>query len=121
MPAIYRADVWCDSCADAIKAAIKREGAVPKDTTDERRYDSDEYPKYMSNDEASDSPCHCAAGERCLEAAILPSGRKIGALLSTALTSDGVEYVRDAVREGGEVAEFWREAFSAYDLFNRGA
>ncbi len=116
MPAIYRADAWCDSCADAIKAAIKREGALPADITDERCYDSDDYPKYMSNDEASDSPYHCAAGEECLEAEILPSGQKIGALLSTSLTPDGVEYVRCAVREGGEVAEFWREAFRAYDL-----
>ena len=76
----------------------------------------DEYPKYMSDDEESDSPQHCAAGEDCLECEILPSGHKIGALLSTNLTSDGVEYVKEQVQEGGEVAEFWREKFSWIDF-----
>ena len=50
----------------------------------------------------------------CLEAIELPSGRKIGALLSTDLTGDGVRYTREAIAGGGEVAELWAEEFSHY-------
>ena len=51
-----------------------------------------------------------------IEAEVLPSGDKIGALLSTSLTADGADYVREAVAEGGEVAEFWRDAFDWIDF-----
>lgn len=116
MPAIYCADVWCDSCADAIRERITREGGAPTNPNDERSYDSDEFPKYMPEDEEADSPQHCAAREECLEAETLPSGAKIGALLSHSLTSDGVNYVTDAIVEGGEVAEYWAREFSDYDV-----
>jgi hypothetical protein len=106
MPAIYQADTWCDDCADAIKATIQE----PEDPNDESSYDSDEYPKYMGDDESSDSPCHCASGEDCLNAITLPSGRKVGMILGE-LTEDGEAYVREAIEDGGEVAELWKEHF----------
>lgn len=114
MPAIYQADCWCDSCAE-----LDAKGTGDIDTSDERSYDSDEYPKYMGDDEESDCPQHCGAHGDCLEAVELPSGRKIGALLSTSLTSDGVEYVREAIKDGGEVADFWADAFSDYDVVDK--
>jgi hypothetical protein len=101
MPAIYH------DCADAIRADITD---PPSDPEDESSYDSDEYPKNMSDEESSDSPCHCGAGEECLNAIVLPSGRKIGMILGT-LTEDGEAYVREAIEQGGEVAELWKAHF----------
>jgi hypothetical protein len=57
------------------------------DELDESSYDSDEYPKYYRDDEESDSPCHCAGCQKFLE---------------NDLTSDGVEYVKNAVRDALE-------------------
>ena len=118
MPAIYQAECWCDKCADEIKSRLLADATdeQKEDWEDESAYDSDEFPKYMSDDQESDSPCHCAAGEECLAAEVLASGLKIGALLSTSLTSEGAEYVKQAVSEGGEVAEFWRNQFSWIDF-----
>jgi hypothetical protein len=101
MAAIYQADVWCDDCAGKIHG-----------WGDFRDHcgDSDDGPVYMSDDEESDSPQHCASGETCLNAVKLPSGRKIG-LLFGSLTSDGYEYVREAALDGGEVANLWVRHF----------
>lgn len=117
MPAIYQADVWCDSCAQEIRERLQKVRVDHIDEDDERSYDSDEFPKRMGDDEESDSPQHCGSGEECLEAETLPSGRKVGALFGS-LTSDGIEYVKDAIVEGGEVAEFWRVHYTrqGYDL-----
>lgn len=118
MPAIYQADTWCDSCADAIRQQIVTAGNAPENPEDETTYDSDEYPKYMSEDESADTPQHCGSGEDCLEAETLPSGTKIGKLLSCELTTDGIDYVQCYIREGGEVAEWWRQRFESvgYDF-----
>ena len=101
MAAIYQADVWCDDCADAICKRPQLKGSV----------------SHLSNDEESDSPQHCAAHEKCLNAVELPSGRKVGYLFGS-LTSDGVDYVRQAAFEGGQVAALWVKHFSdeGYDL-----
>lgn len=118
MAAIYLADVWCDDCADAIRKRLQSEGHAPEDPSDEHSYDSDEYPKHAADDEESDSPQHCAAGESCLNAVELPSGRKVG-LLFGRLTAEGVEYVQEAaLNNGGEVAALWVQHFSdeGYDL-----
>lgn len=120
MPAIYCADIYCDSCANAIRERILAECSDEEKEKfdDETKYDSDEFPKYMSDDEESDSPQHCACGDECLECVYLPSGDKIGALLSRSLTTDGVSYVTEAVADGGEVAEFWEKEFESdgYDF-----
>lgn len=121
MPAIYCADTWCDSCTDRIKADLRAAAREPADSGDERFYDSDEWPKYMGEDEEADTPQHCASGEDCLEAEVLPSGSKIGALLSRSLTEAGVQYVREYIEQDkpqdergqwlNEVTEFWAREF----------
>ena len=112
MPYIYQADLWCNSCGKAIRKRLRGEGNAPDNPQDECSYDSDEYPKFVCNPGEADCPQHCGAGEDCLEAIELPSGRKIGALLSTELTGEGVRYVEEAIAEGGEVAELWAEEFA---------
>lgn len=118
MPAIYCADTYCDSCADVIREELKA-NATPEQLEewgDECNYDSDDFPKYMGDDEESDSPCHCCCGGDCLEYEELSDGSRIGALLSTNLTTDGIEYVKDVVADGGAVAEFWRVQFDYIDF-----
>ena len=113
MAFIYAADLWCDSCGREIRRQLRREGKAPADPRDEYSYDSDEYPKFAADSGEADCPQHCGSGGDCLEAVELPSGRKVGALLSTDLTEEGVHYVEEAISKGGEVAEFWAEAFAA--------
>jgi hypothetical protein len=118
MAAIYQADLWCDDCADAIREQVQARGHAPADPDDEHTYDSDEYPKHAGDDDESDCPQHCGAGETCLNAIELPSGRKVG-LLFGSLTSDGVDYVREhAFDPSGEVVDLWVRHFSdgGYDL-----
>lgn len=129
MARIYNADCYCDACGKAIEADRKAEIMKERGFTeeefqdhygDERHYDSSEYPKYADDDEESDCPQHCGNHADCLEAEVLPSGHKIGCLIGTSLTSDGLDYLKEAIAEGGEVAEFWYQQFSAagYDLKN---
>lgn len=107
----YSADVWCDSCG----GELCRELPVPHYPPP---YDTDDYPSYYDADsDVADYPQHCAAGEECLEAIELPSGRKIGALLGTQLTEYGVQWLRDTLdNEAGdsEVLELWRSEFAHY-------
>jgi len=120
---IYMADVWCDDCGRAICKRLKREGKAPANPADEWSFDSDEYPKRAGDDEESDTPQHCAAGEHCVNAVTLPSGGKVG-LLFGELTRDGVEYVKEAIAESQEglgskeVVDLWRQHYadSGYDM-----
>jgi hypothetical protein len=113
MAYIYCADVWCDDCGKAICKRLKAEGLAPAKPADEHTYDSDEYPKRCGDDEESDTPEHCAAGEDCLNAITLPGGMKVGYLFGE-LTAVGVEYVKEAIAEGGEVADLWKEHYADY-------
>jgi hypothetical protein len=113
MAYIYCADIYCDSCGEAIKEDLDQRGLTPADPSDEYTYDSDEYPKQVGDDGESDCPQHCGNHGECLEAIELDSGFKIGAPIGE-LTLDGVEYLREAIAEGGEVAEFWEEHYSDY-------
>lgn len=132
MAYLFQSDIYCDDCGKDIqkyrKEALMRgdggETSLSEDEFDvvyssEYNYDSDEFPKYVDNDSigASDSPQHCGSHESCLNAEVLPSGRKVGALLNKDLTEEGVRYVRESVAGGGEVAEFWEQEFgSLYDV-----
>jgi hypothetical protein len=111
MPYIYQADLWCNSCGKAIRGQLRREGHAPVNPADDYSYDSDEFPKFVNDPGEADRPQHCGAGDECLEAVELPSGRRIGALLSTDLTGEGIGYVQEAIEQGGQVAEFWAEEF----------
>ncbi len=110
MPAIYCADIWCDECAQAIRDDVRAHGKAPVDPDDEHSYDSDEFPKHAGDNDESDCPQHCAAGESCLNAQTLSDGNKVGLLLG-GLTNTGIEYVEEAIAEGGLVAEFWRAEY----------
>lgn len=115
---IYQADCWCNSCGKAICDRIAAEGFAPEDPDDERTFDSDEYPKYCGEDEESDGPQHCAAMDECLEAEVLSDGSRVGALLSTSLTTYGVDHLKEMVAEGGNPAlhEFWKSQFDWVDF-----
>ena len=104
MAAIYNCDVYCDECADDIRYSIAKElfdnggcaclpdgtvGSVFEDVDDlddylrgmdETLYDSCDYPKYYQDYSEADCQQHC---EDC------------GDFLENALTSDGVDYVRE--------------------------
>jgi hypothetical protein len=118
MAYIYRADVWCDECGEAIRARLTAEGKAPADPDDEWSYDSDDFPKRAGDDDESDCPQHCAANEDCINAIELPSGGKVG-LLFGELTLDGVAYVQEAIEEAAadscawckEVVALWQEHY----------
>jgi len=125
MGAIYEADVWCDDCASKIKSRIASEcrgtGTIIDhvdnddlvellDDIDEREYDSDEYPKHYDEDtEESDCPQHCA---------------DCGTFLENPLTTDGADYVREAVIEaiesGRDDSVALTEWFPYYDWIDWG-
>lgn len=119
MPYIYQSDCWCDSCGEAIATRLRANASEAEiiDWSDERYYDSDEYPKWMNADEEWDSPQHCGSGPDCLEYVQLSDRRKIGALLSISLTSDGEVYVQEqvAIDPDNPVCQFWKEQFSWID------
>lgn len=108
MAGIYNADIFCDSCINGIKEDIctdlwsesfgneTPDGVAITDfesweeldnhlrDMDESLYDSDEYPKYCSDSEESDTPQHCGG---------------CGTFLGNDLTTYGNDYVREAVNE----------------------
>ena len=136
MAAIYQADVWCDDCANCIKDRIvtelwdNRENAecpdgIPvtdfdsiadlRDYLDSVTFDSDDYPQYCSDDEECDSPQHCAAHEECFNAIDL-GDYKVGYFFGNSLTTDGEDYVRQAVIDGGLVSDLWADHYSYLDF-----
>ena len=123
MSYIYQADVYCDDCGKAICRRLKREGLAPADPDDEWTFDSDEYPKRADDDDEADTPQHCASGEHCINAVMLPSGEKVGYLFGE-LTAVGVEYIKEAIAEAQEglgskeVTDLWQEHYRSkgYDL-----
>lgn len=84
---IYRADVYCDLCAGVIMHdLLTASGKRLIDYAHECDYDSDEFPKgpFDAEFEESDTPNHCA---------------NCGVFLENPLTTDGYEYVREAVAQ----------------------
>lgn len=106
---IYRADIYCKECGEAIQAKLSKEGKAPSFPHLESTFDSDEYPKgpYPDGGGEADTPHHCGNAHRCLNPLELSDGQKVGRWLGNPLTKAGVEYVREAQFEGGEVAELW--------------
>ena len=120
MPYVYQADLWCDDCGAEICSELKRRGAAPDDPDDQYSYDSDDYPKYVVSEGESDCPSHCASGDDCINAVEIEPGWKVGCLITEKLTSEGVEYVREAIEKSrlknihSGIMELWAEAFSDY-------
>jgi hypothetical protein len=86
---IYDAALYCPDCARKIKADLKKEGLDPRDYVDEHEYDSSEWPKgpFAEGGGEADSPQHCDGCQVFLE---------------NPLTTDGEEYVVEAVRRDHE-------------------
>jgi hypothetical protein len=118
----YQADIWCDDCGDAIKAVLIAEGQ-------QNIGDTNDWPQWGDDDEPTDSPQHCASGKTCINAITLPYGGKIGCLIGTSLTKEGVECVKEAIADARErvakfgdkaephsvqVCELWAEEFFPY-------
>lgn len=143
MAAIYQADIFCDDCADDIKRRIYVELWNSRDTEfcpdgaacsrfesmadlddylqemDEREYDSGDYPKWCSDDAESDCPEHCGSHADCINAYIMSDGGRIGYCFGNSLTSDGEDYVKEAVREGdddGVAREVWSVEYDYIDF-----
>jgi hypothetical protein len=114
MAYVYCADVYCSDCGARIKKWLDKAEQTPEHPEDETIFDSDDYPKWCDDDEESDSPQHCASHGDCINVITLESGYKIGCLIGTCLTTDGVDYIKERIAEGGEVAEFWKKEFGDY-------
>lgn len=139
MPGIYQAEIYCDDCIEDIRRRVGRDiwedatvTVLPDGTAKEQfddlddlweylesmseyDYDSDEYPKWCSDDEESDTPTHCGSLEHCLNPTELADGSKVGYFFGNSLTSEGEEYVKEIVREGGLVADLWQEYYDYID------
>ncbi len=99
---MYAADLYCADDGEAIRADLRREGKAPADEDDEDSYDSDDFPKGPLLDAGggeADTIWHCAAGDGCLNAILLPSGTKIGAWLGNNLTDDGVAWLCEQLQD----------------------
>lgn len=112
MPYAYCADLYCDDCGNAMREAIDETGRGPDDPSDEASYDSDDYPKWVSADDETDSPFHCGSGDGCPNAT-----DGIPPLVTERLTADGVAYVREAIESADgnpAVLAMWAEEFADY-------
>jgi hypothetical protein len=87
---MFRAAFYCEDCGRDL----------PQEPVEGGPYDSDEYAIETYDLGEADSPQHC---DRCWR------------LLDFSLTSDGIEYVREALQDGSgdpQVLAEWREAFA---------
>lgn len=110
---IYAADIYCEACAERIKASLDADGLTPNDL---QSYDSNFYPKgpFEEGGGESDSPQHCGSHRNCLEAIELENGLKIGKFLGNPLTGHGLAYVRELLADEphNEVARMWAEFYN---------
>ncbi len=104
---IYLDGLLCEDCGKVIQEQIRHEN---------HRYPTF-YPQgpYTDGGGESDFPRHCARGENCLNAFHCSDGTKIGVWLENELTEKGVEYVKEAVKEGGYIANLWLEWYIDLD------
>lgn len=96
---IYEADIYCETCGQAIRDALDKTGDRPTDWRDESTHDSNEYPQGPFEAGEADYPWHCGG---------------CGLFLENPLTSEGIRYVAEAISEKhglctGEWADFYRE------------
>lgn len=103
---MFEADLYCAPCGEAIAATL------PEPDEWEREHpDSDSYPvAYDSSEGESDTPDHCGECQLFLE---------------RNLTEDGIEYVRDAIRDlalgygRDEIVKGWSEFYGIYTFKER--
>lgn len=112
---VYAAALYCAPCGLDVRRRLEREGKAPKpsEVLDERSYDSGHYPKgpVPRGGGESDSPELCASGAECLRALELEDGRH-GAWLGNDLTSEGMEWLREALLERPTpLVLFWARSY----------
>ena len=124
MTYIYKAELYCDDCGKRIREELDALVGTPEDVKNEDAYDSDDYPEYIGKSDESDTPNHCGSHKLCLDPVVLfdPVNKvefKVGKLLTTVLTADGIDYVRKHIEDEGEydspyfspVVAHWREVY----------
>ncbi len=96
---IYQADLYCAGCVTEIQESL----APNEIPGDENTYTSDEYPKgpYPDGGGEADCPNYCLG---------------CGCFLENPLTSDGYEYVKEAVESHILSSECVNEWFDYYNL-----
>jgi hypothetical protein len=108
---IYNADMYCEDCGLAIRESLDSLYArigIPTgfDPDDESSYDSGDYPKgpISQEENEADSPYHCGAGDRCLNALECPrhDDHKHGCFLENRLTVDGMAQLAKMYQEQAE-------------------
>lgn len=113
---IYQAALWCEDCGAAIRRDLLALGKGPADPDDEDTYDSNDFPKgpFPDGGGEADCPQHC---DDC------------GCWLENDLTSEGMDYLKDAIaaflyRGDGdpETIRAWIDGYdvSLSDLLERG-
>lgn len=118
MAYIFQADIYCDDCGHALCRKFDTAGERPADVEDEHSYDSDEYPKRVGDDDdhgESDTQTHCASGPTCVNA-FWVGAFKVGELLGTNLTQDGIQYVVDMIQENpnSDYSRYLHATFGEY-------
>lgn len=110
----YKADVWCDTCGERIRAELTIAGTAPADPEDESSYDSDDFPKHYDaeNDEV-DGPQNCASGDCDGND---QTGR-YGTFLETQLTPDGYSALQKMLdRDGATLPAYAQEWADFYQF-----
>lgn len=127
---IFGADTFCDGCGEQICKRLVAAGKAPANVADQSSYDSDDFPKRCGDDDdhgASDSPCHCGSGPKCINAEKLnDGGEPLAKLLGTDLTPAGeqyvIEYIDQEESETNLVTVFWARKFAPhYDSIREAA
>ena len=118
---IYQAELFCEECGLDIKALLNEQGKYPQNPDDETTFDSDFYPKGPYDDGGGESDCveHCGSGDGCINAIEWDDGSKSGCMLENPLTRDGVEHLKEAIRERNEgepneVVDLWESFYKEY-------
>lgn len=106
------AELYCEDCARKYIIPQTRAGFPEKMNAEEKReYNQMIRDGWVNPREEWDSPEHCASREDCVNA-IMVGEHKIGAWLENRLTSDGLKYVKEVIRErDGLCWELWAECY----------
>lgn len=106
---------YCEKCAKSHMARLIAEGNAPANLADERTFNSLDFPKGPVEMGSSDIPEHCGSGPSCLESTII-DGVNCGCFLENDLTSKGIEYILDLLKEepDSSVGLFWADYYSKH-------
>jgi|TARA_R100000093_G_C1897367_1_gene58809 hypothetical protein len=104
---IYKAALYCSDCVEEIKEDLKATCPVDTQDIEQGLFDTDDYPAgpYPDSGGEADSPQHC---DGC------------GLFLKNSLTTDGNDYVLEALQELQEPTEYtnWAVLQEWSDYYN---